>query len=913
MPTLPLEPVYQVFLGNTWVDITDEVRTKGNTVIKRGQNAEADQPQPGSCKFTLDNSTDKYNPRNPLSPYYGLLTRNAPFRLFFGTVGDSWFSDKGTVGSYAPYLMSVAMPTGDQDMRVDFTRQNVTQNVPLLVGSSAAGGTRLLLVNGKPSVHWRASGVDHDVTASTVLPAGRVRLRATLDIDNGASGHTVSFYTAPSMSGPWTLLETSQVIAGVTTVAASPVFNGSAQWVVGDGRTHASEVRNGIGGSTVISPDFSAQTPGPSVQFTDSSNVTWEAQIDAAQWNHQTPTQPRFFGYISEWQPMENESGGDKYVPIEANGVLRRLAQTKDTPRSSLRYWVENDGLTTNYWPMESTPSGNEILASEGGLNGVATLTRPPDSWQKGDLGVDWLPNGVALYAGDSLVLPVEMGSQSFTSGSGWSLNFTFAGKDNQTLLFEVDCYTWYFALLIETTSSVAPEFSRLAYSVNGGAFTGIGITPFRNGIAQLFDMVLTANGTVIDGNTTVRNLLTGSLEGAGAGPGEGASIPLNGVRRIQVTCQSTSDQPISLSNLFLRKGRVQVYASSDAGQGRPGETFANRFRRMGDELDVTTSAFSGNLTAGRQSLDSPLDQMFEAAKSTAQVMRESRVTGGLLLRPLEDQWMRNRTQSSIGVTIPTLPVEHVEAPLLMVEDDRFLKNDITAKLTDGGQLRVSKDTGPLSTRSPELGGVGRYNKSVEYNLKNTAFLGARTTYELSKGTLDVPRFPEVKVQLLSPEVSDPEYAALLLWDVGQVFRLTGLSGLGIYEELLLQVVGYEERIGPYTHDITFQCVSNELNVVFQMASGSNYGRLDAEGSTLSAGVSSSATSLSVASTGTLWSTSSAPFDIRVAGERMTVTAISGTSSPQTFTVTRSVNGVVKAQSAGASVVLADPTYISLA
>jgi hypothetical protein len=53
-----------------------------------------------------------------------------------------------------------------------------------------------------------------------------------------------------------------------------------------------------------------------------------------------------------------------------------------------------------------------------------------------------------------------------------------------------------------------------------------------------------------------------------------------------------------------------------------------------------------------------------------------------------------------------------------------------------------------------------------------------------------------------------------------------------------------------------------------------------------------------------LWDTTASGFDIGVAGERMTVTAISGSSSPQAFTVTRSVNGVVKAQSSGAPVAL---------
>jgi len=70
-------------------------------------------------------------------------------------------------------------------------------------------------------------------------------------------------------------------------------------------------------------------------------------------------------------------------------------------------------------------------------------------------------------------------------------------------------------------------------------------------------------------------------------------------------------------------------------------------------------------------------------------------------------------------------------------------------------------------------------------------------------------------------------------------------------------------------------------------------------------------TSLLVASTGTLWSTDSAdyPVDVMVGGERMTVTGVSGASSPQTFTVIRSVNGVVKSHAAGTAVSLVDPAF----
>jgi hypothetical protein len=72
-----------------------------------------------------------------------------------------------------------------------------------------------------------------------------------------------------------------------------------------------------------------------------------------------------------------------------------------------------------------------------------------------------------------------------------------------------------------------------------------------------------------------------------------------------------------------------------------------------------------------------------------------------------------------------------------------------------------------------------------------------------------------------------------------------------------------------------------------------------------------------------VWTTTAAhssdfPFDIEVintgalSGERMTVTAITGSSSPQTFTVTRGVNGISVAHSSGATVRLWRPGQIAL-
>jgi hypothetical protein len=94
--------------------------------------------------------------------------------------------------------------------------------------------------------------------------------------------------------------------------------------------------------------------------------------------------------------------------------------------------------------------------------------------------------------------------------------------------------------------------------------------------------------------------------------------------------------------------------------------------------------------------------------------------------------------------------------------------------------------------------------------------------------------------------------------------------------------------------------------------------RADTAGSQLASSATSTATSLSVSTTsGPRWIDSAAhpeefPFDIMVGGERMRVTAVSGTSSPQTFTVIRSRNNIVKSQSSGTAVQLADVAYIAL-
>jgi len=107
---------------------------------------------------------------------------------------------------------------------------------------------------------------------------------------------------------------------------------------------------------------------------------------------------------------------------------------------------------------------------------------------------------------------------------------------------------------------------------------------------------------------------------------------------------------------------------------------------------------------------------------------------------------------------------------------------------------------------------------------------------------------------------------------------------------------------------------------IFQIAaaSGDNsefVGHLDTDNSALNANITATATSIAVkTNSGPLWTTTADdfPFDINVDGERMTVTNITGSSSPQTFTVTRGVDGYSAAHLTNDAVSLWQPLVLGL-
>ena len=127
--------------------------------------------------------------------------------------------------------------------------------------------------------------------------------------------------------------------------------------------------------------------------------------------------------------------------------------------------------------------------------------------------------------------------------------------------------------------------------------------------------------------------------------------------------------------------------------------------------------------------------------------------------------------------------------------------------------------------------------------------------------------------------------------------------------------VAITENLNAFVWTVSWCCVP-EQPYELAIADDPLFARADSPDSTLHTSITSTAASMGISAgaSGELWTTSAGdfPFDVRLGGERITVTDITGSSSPQTATITRSVNGVIKAQTAGEAVTLFYPSIAAL-
>lgn len=938
-------------INGTWTDITSDVQYEEGISITRGQSGEASSPDVSRLSLTLDNRTGNYSPRNPAGSYFGSIGRNTPIRVAkaHGTVNwsnDGLFNrhDRLVNWSYDRFHTvdkTSLLIAADIDVRVDVEPRS-WNDTQFLMGKwstdSSLAGLRqwafVITTDGKLALKWSTDGttLTNSIESTLQVPTDTPRkaVRVTIDVNNGAAGHTVTFYTSDTIAGSWTQLGDAVVTSGTTSIyAANPAQGltlGAESTDADDGATpsygtlrgrfYGAELYSGIAGTKVADIDFTGLTTGTKT-FTDVHNNIWIGMENAIASNRRY----RFYGEISNWPQRWDSTGNYVYVPIEASGIRRRLESGSPPVRSAMaRNYIARsyDNYRYNkvvaYWPCEDETGATEIAS---GL--------PDGKPMK-------IVTGTPTFANDSRVLGskplITLNNASFsgtvptyTSATNecflrFYFNYDNAGistlQNVVTLNTSGTAKQWIFG--VDATS--APYLIMVDEDGNSTTDVLSSMLDFGTwGTSAILDvsLKLAQSGSDITYQVDVTDFSSSSwLVSGGVSSDSGTLVGETLGVATKVTVHSFLEQS-DIGHIAVGDSLASLNNNASAMVGTRDEPPATRFVRLAQENLLTYSNISENTNTrmGIQGVKTTMDLIKECTDTDHGIFFEPRTFLGLGFFSLPGLYNRP----------PALELDYstfdLSGELLPEEDDQLIKNDATIQRDGGGSARYALEEGPLSTEDPP-NGVGIYDTSETLSLYEDDMCLVHAGWVVHRGTVDESRYPKVTVALENPRfvASSALRESALNVDIGDRIVIANPPSWIPPEDISLLVVGYTETFDQFQHRIDYVCVPYSPYNIAITDNSDTTGRVDTDASSLSASATSGATSLSVATTdGYVWIDSATyssdfNFDIMVGGERMTVTAITGTSSPQTFTVTRAVNGISKTHAAGTEVHVFEPIYV---
>lgn len=893
--------------------------------ITRGKRDESSGLTPASASLSVSNRTGDYNPRNPLSSLYGLIGRNTPIRIgntldedpFTRTVSGGWgFTPGGRAwGASTPAATSVTSGKGV-----------IAQTANTISYVSLSGD----LVDVEQTIDVETSAMVTGAALVVGLMARRTAggdcywLRA--EFNPGVS--TVTLKVSKWVSGSLIELGSLIPVPGLTYAANTPL-------------RVAATVTGPHLGISVWNPATDDQPLGWQLEAVDTTltaaglagvmtwcvagntNVSLAARVD----NYQLVDR-RFYGEVASWRPgrtvdFDSATGrGDAWTAIEAAGILRRLSQGADVIDSPLRRAIGDAGPSA-YWPLEDLDGATAAASAVDGVDpmlpfGFSRFTAPGTGDPVPAAGLPKFGTGQGIPGSAPVVDLTQGGVLAGTvppgDGTSWRVEWTMvAPRDKAAAVIPIRILTdgtWdTWDVQIQSTGL----FGTFGTGLSAAGSASVSFAVF-DGRAHHYAVEVTAAGgglvyavVIVDGVAVgVYSPFIGSMVGSA---GNVVSVVVNPLE-VRANETAAASMPVlghvAVWNPYPAAGPPDTYV---AAFGHIGEATTTRFARLCAEQGITATVIG-------QAADAPTMGPQRVARLVDLLTEIEQTDDGLIYEPRDGLGLVLRTGASLAGQPPALvavySAEQVAPPLDPVIDDQGTRNDVTAtSTTTGATARAVLTAGPMSVLPPP-DGVGRAETRVDVNPADDVRLADYAGWNLLKGTVDEVRFASLAVDLVaSPDL----VAAAAAVDVGDRVDVTGLPVDVAPGEVHLIAPGYTEVIGSHTRRITVNAIP--YGPYEQVATADGDPRAPADGSTLAAGITSSALSLSLASTAAngVWTTDPAdfPMDLRVGGERVTATAITGASSPQTVNLSaRAVNGVGRAWPAGTEVDVWTPAVAAL-
>jgi hypothetical protein len=897
LPVRPLPLTIEIAPGGdpidpntwSWIDVTEFVRYEPGIAIDGGQRDEGDQVDTTNCQITVDNRDGRFSPRNPLGAYYPDLARNTPLRVRYTQDSDSFTTTAvgswGTTDRGLTYSLTGVGGTVDA-ADFDVTGGEAVHHVEVAnafrISYIPAATSSLLDVELAITARLAIT----DVTGNSLAPGLMLRIQDTLNYYHV----TLAITTAEAV-----FVVIQKIVAGVTTQLAA----------VNSGLTHAAaqslRLRAQVVGQTIRGKAWAASGPEPAAWTAEAQDTAfeeaggWGVLSFATSGNTNAPVDffyddlevnvDRFVGFVAEWPSRWDYSTRDAFVPVVATGIIRRLQQGAQKIGSTLYRRITSFDPQA-YWPLEdevdTTLSGSPIAGVdpmrvrgfEFGADSDLPGSRPLPVIGAGD-----------IYSG---TVPRWSGATEWHVEFVYRIEMAGATQAMMSVITAGSISEWQ--ITIQNSALTVNAFDN-----NGDVVFTQGITPTSFfGPWSRLALFAEQNGADIDWSIRWFPIGSDGFIFSDTAAGE----TLGAVRRVAAGPRGPAANDLGFGHVSVwREANVPYYLFADTGFN--GERALTRIARICAEESVTFDALGDAIVSeemGPQPDGSLLDIVYDCVQADGGILSE--LNGGLAYRP-----RANLYNQEVSLALDMDAFE-VGAPFEPTDDDQQIVNDVTASRPSGSSARVV-DTASVARE-------GLYEEEISVNVGFDELLPNIAAWYVHLGTVDQMRFPVVPLNFARAPQLIESWLAMRLGDRTTVEQtLPQLTAVPI--DLL--GLGWSEQISPFTWTAAINAVpASPYNV--GVLDDDVSGRLDTDGSDLDVAINTVATSLVVNTTvagAPLWTTDGAefPFDIRIDSEEMTVTNITGASSPQTFTVTRGVNGLLAAHDAGALVSLAQPLILA--
>lgn len=585
---------------------------------------------------------------------------------------------------------------------------------------------------------------------------------------------------------------------------------------------------------------------------------------------------------IAELPPRWDLSRSDRWVNIQARGILRRLGQGRKSSKSALTTHLQSyAALSSGWWNLESDTgeqAGNQI---SGGLPAnISGLTFSAPELT-GPLAIP----GIEGYA------TLSTDNAYFISSVPNHVN---TGAETMLFGLKIPTATGSDVLIATFTSTGTARTWKIWNTALGGVrIDAINAT----GTVLSTDTVGLYNADIPQGSWIMATLFLsntispGNVTWAFNYHRPGSSLFFTGNGSFAGVCGNYSNIIFRGSPALTALGNLSItqvmhyagdlpfvsYDFEKAANAYIGETAALRWLRLTANAGVaaTTTGFSGVSEAmGAQLPAKLLDNLEDCAKVEDGIMMEERDDWSLTLVTRDSLW--NRRAHTLDID-----AGHLSAPLEPNNDDQGTRNDITVSRPNGGFARSIQEDGPLNVNPPEddPDGVGVYDDTPQLSFAVDSQLQAAADFKRGKGTQDQARYSSMHADLTATvyQASSALAAATMAIDLGDVIEIDNPEVSPDPDEE--QVSSYTEQIDQYDWDITWTAAPaavfrvGVVGITTRVGSQSNITQ-----AAFTSGTTTRLKTTLIDPAGYQWVTpvdtdASFPFDIDVSGVRLRVLA----------------------------------------